>query len=107
MNYIKIMKALLWTNHSKVKMKQYRLSEARVKRVLSFPSRIEGGIADKTLALMQKAGTSKNPYEIWTMVQDTPKKRKVISAWRYPGETKPGEPLPKEILKEFKEASRF
>lgn len=101
------MKALLWTNHSHSKMKQYRLSEARVRRVLSFPSRIEGGIADETLALMQKAGTSKNPYEIWVMVQDTSKKRKIISAWRYPGETKPGEPLPKEILKEFKEASRF
>lgn len=83
------------------------MSEARVKRVLSFPGRIEGGIADETLALMQKAGTSKNPYEIWVMVQDTSKKRKIISAWRYPGETKPGEPLPKEILKEFKEASRF
>ena len=101
------MKILLWTNHSHSKMRQYRLSEARVKRVLSFPSRIEVGIADKTLALMQKAGTAKNPYEIWVMVQDTPKRRKIISAWRYPGETKPGEPLPKEILKEFKEASRF
>lgn len=101
------MKTLLWTNHSQAKMRQYRLSEARVRRVLSFSARVEFGVADKTLALMQKAGTAKNPYEIWVMVQDTPKQRKIISAWRYPGETKPGEPLPKEILREFKEASRF
>jgi hypothetical protein len=38
------------------------------------------------------------------MFQDTPKKRKVISAWRYPGKTKPGQALPEEILKEFLEA---
>ena len=28
---------------------------------------------------------------------------RIISAWKYPGITKPGEPLPKAILREFKE----
>jgi len=88
-------------------MRQYKLSESRVKRVLNHPERIEGGIADKTVALMQPAGTAKHPYEIWVMAQDTAKRRKVISAWRYPGKTRPGEPLPEVIMKEFREASRF
>ncbi len=78
-----------------------------MKRVLNYPKRVEGGIAEKTIALMQAAGTARNPYEIWVMVQDTPKRRKVISAWRYPGQTKSGEPLPESILKEFREASIY
>mgnify|MGYP001563216806 CR=1 FL=1 len=105
--YNREMRILLWTNHSRFKMRQHRLSESRVKRVLNHPQRIEGGIADKTLALMQTSGSEKHPYEIWVMVEDTPGKRKVISTWRYPGETKPGEPLPEKIVKEFREASRF
>src|SRR3989344_3545044 len=101
------MRILFWTSHSRAKMRQYKLSESRVKRVLNHPERIEGGIADKTVALMQPAGTAKHPYEIWVMAQDTAKRRKVISAWRYPGKTRPGEPLPEVIMKEFREASRF
>ncbi len=101
------MKLLLWTNHSRAKMRQYKLSESRVKRVLNRPERIEEGIADKTVALMQRAGTLKHPYEIWVMAQDTAKKRKIISAWRYPGKTRPGEPLPEGVMREFREASRF
>lgn len=101
------MKLLFWTNHSQAKMRRYRLTESRVKRVINHPKRVEEGIAEQTVALMQAAGSSKHPYEIWVMVQDTPKRRKVISAWRYPGQTKPGEPLPEVILKEFREASRF
>jgi hypothetical protein len=42
--------------------------------------------------------------EIWVMIQ---KKRqdtiKIISAWRYPGKTKAGQPLPEEIIRELKE----
>ncbi len=88
-------------------MRQYRLTESRVKRVLNHPKRIEEGIADKTVALMQAAGSEKHPYEIWAMVEDTPGNRKVISVWRYPGETKPGEPLPEKIVREFREAAKF
>lgn len=101
------MKILFWTNHSRIKMKQYRLSESRVKQVLYYPERIEEGITDKTVALMQSAGTDKHPYEIWVMLHDTSKRRNVVSAWRYPGKTKPGEPLPEKILREFRKVSKF
>lgn len=54
-----------------------------------------------TLAMMQKAGSEKHPHELWVMTLDEENERRVISAWRYPGETKPGEPLPAEILREM------
>jgi len=101
---IKKLKTLFWTSHSHAKMRFYQLSESRVKRVIHSPHRIEEGIAPNTIAIMQKAGSKKHPYEIWTMIQDEEARRKVISAWRYPGVTKPGEKLPEEILREIKEA---
>lgn len=104
MPVIKKLKTLFWTSHSHAKMRFYQLSENRVKRVIHSPSRIEEGIAPNTIAMMQKTGSKKHPYEIWTMVQDENSRRKVISAWRYPGITKPGEKLPEEILREIKEA---
>lgn len=94
-------KKTLWTNHAKEKMRYYRLSENRVKRILNAPKRIERGIAENTVAMMQRGGTSKKGHEIWVMIQDSAKQRKIISAWRYPGATKEGEPLPEEILKEL------
>ncbi len=97
------MKTLFWTKHAKAKMRYYALSEQRVRRVLHSPSRVEEGIAEGTVALMQRAGSKKHPYEIWVMVKDEKLNRKVISAWRYPGLTQPGEPLPEEILREFRE----
>lgn len=101
MKSFKKIKEFFWTNHSQRKMRFYRLSEARVKRVVHTPKRVERGIAPDTVAMMQRAGTSKHPYEIWVMVQDTNTRRKIISAWRYPGVTKPGEPLPEEIIREM------
>lgn len=77
-------KPLLWTVHAKFKMRQYGLSQARVKRVLNYPVRTEAGIAPKTVAVMQKAQSSRK-QEIWVMYQDTKKARKIIAAWRYPG----------------------
>lgn len=79
-----------WTQHIKNKMKQYRLSEQRVRRVFKTPDRKEFGIAPKTIAVMQKSGTKKNPKEIWIMYQtiknsDGKIKTNMISAWRYPG----------------------
>ena len=97
------MKQLYWTQHAKYKMRYYALSEQRVRRVLKTPSRIEEGIAPETIALMQRAGSKKHPYEIWVMVVDEKVRRKIISAWRYPGLTRLGEPLPEEILREFRE----
>jgi len=104
-----------WTKHSLAKMKFYRLSKQRVQSVLNSPKRVEQGIAPGTAAAMQSAGSKKHPYEIWVMFQNTLKdtdkntKRhekitKIISAWRYPGITKPGEPLPEKILQEIEEA---
>ncbi len=95
----------MWTKHAQAKMRYYGLSEARVKRVINFPLRIEYGIAPKTIAMLQAAGSKKHPYEIWVMFDEKKDKRKIVSAWRYPGRTKPGEALPDEILREIKEAS--
>ncbi len=93
---------LHWTSHSRNKMRFYGLSESRIKRVISYPKRIEEGIAPDTIAMMQPAGSEKHPYEIWLMIQEEKTRRKVISAWRYPGRTKPGQPLPEEIMKEMR-----
>ena len=84
------LRQVVWTAHSRAKMRYYGLSESRVKRIIHTPKRIEEGIAPKTVAMMQSAGSVKHPYELWVMLQDVGQKRKVISAWRYPGVTKPG-----------------
>ena len=98
-----------WTNHSKRKMKYYRLSEARVKRVLNNPKRKELGIAPGTIAVMQPTN-SKHSSEIWVMYQTIKlkiqnPKLKVITAWRYPGRSpiRGPIPIPEEILEELGE----
>lgn len=90
-----------WTHHSRGKMRFYGLSESRVRRIINSPKRVEEGIAPKTIAMMQPAGSAKHPYELWVMVKDERDRRKIISAWRYPGITKPGDPLPEEIMREL------
>jgi len=97
------MRTLYFTVHGRAKMRFYGLSEQRIKRVLHTPSRIEQGIAPGTIAMMQKVSSPKRPYEIWVMVEDTDSRRNLVSAWKYPGATKPGEPLPQEIIREIKE----
>jgi len=85
-------KPLHWTSHAKAKMMHYRLSPARIRRVLHSPKRTEEGIAPKTIAMMQPASMKRGgtwSQEIWVMFQDSSKERNVISAWRYPGVTKP------------------
>jgi predicted metalloenzyme YecM len=72
-------KALHWTAHARGKMRHYVLSEQRVKRVINSPKRIEEGIAPKTVAMMQSAGSLKHPYEIWVMVQNFGQKSLVKS----------------------------
>ncbi|MGB9681232.1 MAG: hypothetical protein ACPLXL_01680 [Minisyncoccia bacterium] len=105
-------KDFIWTNHSLEKMAFYNLSQQRVKRVLRHPHRTEKGIVEETLASMQKAGSKKHPYEVWVMYQFKTEKSKnkkqkekkiiIISAWKYPGISKPGEeiPIPQDILEE-------
>ncbi|MFA5386456.1 MAG: hypothetical protein WC297_02240 [Candidatus Paceibacterota bacterium] len=104
MAILKKPKTLFWTSHALGKMRFYQLSESRVKRVIHSPFRVEKGIAPDTIAMMQRAGSKKHPYELWTMLCDDENRRRIISAWRYPGITKPGEKLPEEILKEIREA---
>ena len=65
-----------WTEHSKYKMKQYGLSAQRVLRVIRSPKRIEEGIVEKTVAVMQpssmktdKEGKRTWGQEIWVMYQ--------------------------------------
>ena len=105
---IKKIKPLKWTSHAKMKLNYYRLSEGRVRRVLHSPMRIEEGIAEDTISLMQPVSLTKSikgqedwNQEIWVMIVETPSERRVISAWRYPGKTKPGDPLPQEVMNEL------
>lgn len=93
-----------WTKHSIEKMKHYGLSEQRVKRVLRYPDRTEEGIATATIAMMQRAGSKKRPHEIWTMFALLKSgKKRIISAWRYPGISPGGKeiPIPREIRSEI------
>lgn len=100
-------KKTVWTNHVRDKMRFYRLSEQRVLRILHSPGRVEEGVAPDTIAAMQPAsvknvgGKKKWSQEIWVMIEDAGSQRKIISAWRYPGMTKAGEPLPQVILDEI------
>ena len=100
----------MWTNHVVGKMGYYRISESLVKRVVRFPKRVEKGIAPDTTACMQAAGSKKNPSEGWVMYVDIGEvaklsipKKKIITAWRYPGISPTGEsiPIPDDILAEI------
>ncbi|MCD6086112.1 hypothetical protein J7J37_00960 [bacterium] len=109
---------IIWTKHSQEKLREYNLSKSRIVRVLRNPQRVEEGIAPRTLALMQPAGSKKHPYEIWLMAQIIfPKRKKIkeidridkrykvriISAWKYPGQTPIGKPIkiPEDALEEL------
>lgn len=104
-----------WTNHVIQKMVYYGLSSDRVKRVMRNPERSEKGIAPDTIAVMQPAGTSKKPSEVWVMYAEKKsrpaekknfmgKKKVVITAWRYPGKSPVRDeiPIPSDILEELK-----
>ena len=56
----------LWTAHSRIKMRQYGLSESRIKRIIRHPARVEEGILEGAVAAMQPAG-GKRYSEIWVM----------------------------------------
>lgn len=146
------MNEYLWTRHSQWKMKQYGLSQQRLKRVVRNPDRTEKSIVPGMIASMQIGGTSKHRQEIWVMYQLVQTKKKesvnvfakqegmkkqsfygasqsmspaqkfrqerrreflarcddregktfrIISAWKYPGESPKRDPIPKEILEEL------
>ena len=103
-------------------MRQYGLSKQKLLGILYKPERKEQGIVPGTTAVMKtnkvffkaKQVTVKQawekprkaPGEIWLMYKDVKnpstgsgQARKIISAWRYPGISKPGEaiPIPEDI----------
>ena len=117
-----VFKKFFWTEHSKIKMKQYGLSKQKLLGIIYKPERKEQGIVPGTTAVMKtnkvffkekkvtlnKAWKPiKAPGEIWIMYKDIKKQgeqiRKIISAWRYPGVSKPGEeiPIPEDIKQEI------
>ncbi|MEK7115162.1 MAG: hypothetical protein AAB847_02275 [Patescibacteria group bacterium] len=104
-----------WTAHSKHKMMRYQISESLVKRIIRSPKRVEEGIAPKTFAVMQSFGVAqdkskKKSKEIWVMYTyaksklQNPNFKIIVSAWRYPGITKPGKSLsiPPDTLGELR-----
>ena len=85
-------------------MRYYRLTEARIKRIIRYPARVEEGIFEHAVAAMQTA-EGKNYSEIWTLyvVAGGKKKQiKIISAWRYPGKSPARNPIPPDILREIR-----
>ncbi len=105
-----------WTEHAKFKLKQYGLSEQRIRRVIRSPYRKEEGIVKNTVAVMQPQSSKKVDgkefwkQEIWAMYQKErktkklsliPGKFKIISAWRYPGVSPKNNPIPEDILQEI------
>ena len=83
----------IWTNHVQDKMRYYGISESLIKRITRFPKRTEEGIAPNTVAVMQPNTNPKKPQEVWVMFQRVDDKKRIISAWRYPGVS----PLRKKI----------
>jgi len=117
-----LLQQYMFTVHGRYKMKQYRLSEQKVRSVIAYPDRTEKGIAEKTVAVMKRSGTSKHQQEIWVMYQIKRQNRSkyivdakrnsiypgqnknqlsIISAWRYPGTSPERDPIPDEIWDEI------
>lgn len=93
---------LVWTSHAKKKRKYYQLSKSRILKTLRDPDRIERGIAPETVAYMKKADTKKD-WEIWVMWEKKDHQRKIISVWRYPGQSPEGEPpIPEDLPEDLK-----
>jgi len=102
-----------WSGHIKGKMIYYRLSSQTVRGILRSPARTEEGIAPGTSAAMKRRDTRKRKEEIWVMCRrQKPASGKfkiesskviMISAWRYPGVSRPGKeiPIPNDIREEL------
>ena len=90
----------LWTSHSKRKLFQYGLTPNMIKRVINYADRKEEGIAEKTIAIMKDRSTKITQKE---MYQKVGSKKRIISAWIYPGKTKPGAEIyvPDEVWEEL------
>lgn len=109
------------TRHAEFKMRQYALSEQKVRGVIRNPRRTEEGIAKDTVAVMQPVSPKRDAkgvetwkQEIWVMFQQkartsnpqgTAGRLRIISAWRYPGVSPKRNPVPQDILRELEEGS--
>lgn len=95
----------LWTMHVTRKMMYYGISEGLIRRVIKSPKRMEEGIAEGTVAVMQPTG-AKHQKEVWVMYQVVGTKKRVITAWRYPGVSpvRAQIPIPQDILAELMES---
>lgn len=96
----------VWTSHSKYKILQYNLSPGMVKRIIRCPERTEEGIAPDTVAVMKRKDGKKIKREVWVMYQKSGVRKKIISAWIYPGESPKGKEIyvPDEVWEEIKSA---
>ena len=92
---------ILWTNHAREKMRYYRLTESRLKRIVRHPVRTEEAVLEGAVACMQPSG-GKKYSEIWTMYVVIKSKIRIITAWRYPGKSPKRDPIPAEVLREIK-----
>ncbi len=114
-------KYFAWTRHVKNKMLFYGLSAERLRRIVRSPKRTKHGVAERTIAVMQPNHTKTRREEIWVMYlrrsasgggrSSDPKRHGrllIISAWRYPGVSKPEEkiPIPTDIEEELAELER-
>lgn len=70
-NFPKNSEKYFWTKHSEYKMKQYGLSQQRIRRVIRNPKRTERGIVKNTIAVMQPVSMKDGKWkqEIWAMYQ--------------------------------------
>lgn len=104
-----------WTSHIVRKMMHYRLTPSRVMRIVRAPERLEAGVAQGTVAGMQRTGSKQKPAEIWAMWRDdAPPQKKtapvdvtrkvIITAWRYPGVSPVRDtvPIPEDVLSELR-----
>ena len=100
---IKNTREFFWTSHVKYKLLQYGLSPTIVKKVIRRPERTEEGIAPKTTAVMLRKDSKKTKKEVWVMYQKTEFKKKIISAWIYPGVSQRGKDIyiPEDVLEEL------
>lgn len=97
----------VFTRHSEYKMRQYSLSLQKVRGVIRNPKRREEGIVPKTVAVMQPVNPKKEndkeiwKQEIWVLYKEEAHRKKIISAWRYPGISPKRDPIPSDILQEL------
>lgn len=126
---MKVDKKYIFTNHAMGKMRHYGISESLVKRTIRHPDRTEEAILSGMVAAMKRTQSKAYP-EVWVMYTpleptsltgytalDQKKKTssvsrasggiKIITAWRYPGESPERSPVPESILEEVRDVIGF